>query len=90
MEQKKCNGGKKDEVFYFRGTEIETASQCLGESQASRGDIRHNANRYPEGKYRIRRAAVSAGTLTLRGRMMGKLLKLIRKQNSWKQRKESV
>lgn len=79
MEQKKCNGGKKDEVFYFRGTEVERASQCLGESQGSRGNIRHNADRYPEGKYRIRRAAVSMGTLTLRGRLTGKLLKLIRK-----------
>ena len=66
-------------MFYFRGTEIETANRCLGESQGSRGNIRHNANRYTEGKYRIRQPAASVGTLTLRGRMMGKLLKLIRK-----------
>lgn len=77
MEQKKYNCGKKYRVFYFRGIEIETPNQHLGESQRCRVKSGHNTNQRTEEDYRKR--SVSVGMLTLREGKKGKLLKLIRK-----------
>ena len=44
MEHKKYNCGKKYRAFYFRGIEIETPNQHLGESQRRRVKSGHNTN----------------------------------------------
>ena len=71
----RSTSGKKYRAFYFRGIEIETSNQHLGESQRCRVKSRHNTNQRTEEDYRKR--SVSVGMLTLRGGKKGKLLKLI-------------
>ena len=71
----RSTSGKKYRAFYFRGIEIETPNQHLGESQRCRVKSRHNTNQRTEEDYRKR--SVSVGMLTLRGGKKRKLLKLI-------------